>query len=212
MKKSFYKTVTEHSEYKIPKIKGSIFIGNIFYIESKEEGERYIKTIEKKYPDASHHCYAWRYEVQMNYDIFGTAIYTSKHNKVSDAGEPTNTAGKPIMNAIEKQELHNILVVVTRYFGGTLLGVGGLIQAYSESAKQTLQHAKITETEITKTIKFSYPFDLVSIVKKTLNKYQAKTAKENYDKNVDTEISINSGYLEEFKKEIFENSQGKIKI
>jgi len=53
----------------------------------------------------------------MNYDIFGTAIYSSKYNKISDAGEPTNTAGKPIMNMIEKHELHNVLVVVTRYFG-----------------------------------------------------------------------------------------------
>ncbi|HBB04652.1 TPA: hypothetical protein DCZ39_07325 [Patescibacteria group bacterium] len=100
-----------------------MFIGNIFHVENKEEAEKYIHEIEKKYPDASHHCYAYRYEVQMNYDIFGSTVFTSKYNKVSDAGEPVSTAGKPIMNAIEKHNLHNVLVVVTRYFGGTLLGV-----------------------------------------------------------------------------------------
>ncbi|MEI7558242.1 MAG: YigZ family protein [bacterium] len=99
-------------------------MGNVFHIQDKDEAENHLEEIRKKYPDASHSCYAYRYEVQMNYDIFGTAVYTCKHNKVSDEGEPTNTAGKPIMAMIEKYGLHNVLIVVTRYFGGTLLGVG----------------------------------------------------------------------------------------
>ena len=148
----------------------------------------------------------------MNFDIFGTPVYTSKYNKVSDAGEPTNTAGKPIMSMIEKYELHNVLVVVTRYFGGTLLGVGGLIQAYGEGAKQVIEHANIIEAEIMRTIKFSYHFDLVSTVRNLLNKYNAKIIEEKYDKDVDMEISINSGYLETFKNELFKNSKGQIKL
>lgn len=187
-------------------------MGNIFHIESKEEAEKHIKEIEKKYPDASHHCFAYRYDVQMNLDIFNNKIYTCKYNKVSDAGEPVSTAGKPIMNMIEKHGLHNVLVVVTRYFGGTLLGVGGLIQAYGECAKQVIEHAKISEEEIMKTIVFSYNFDLVQVVRNTLNKYQSKVIEEKYEEKVTMKIAINSGYIEAFKQELFNNSKGEINL
>lgn len=207
-----YKTIDEHTAYEIPKIKWSIFIGNVFHIQDKDEAENHLEEIRKKYPDASHSCYAYRYEVQMNYDIFGTAVYTCKHNKVSDEGEPTNTAGKPIMAMIEKYGLHNVLIVVTRYFGGTLLGVWGLIQAYGECTKQVIEHAEIKESEILKTIAFSYIFDLVPIVRNLLNKYHAKIKEEKYDEQVTMDITINSGYIEEFKRELFENSKGQIKI
>jgi len=212
MIKLIYKTIKEHSEYEIPKIKWSIFIGNIFHIENKEEAEKYIHQIEKKYADASHSCYAYRCEVQMNYDIFGTEVYTCKYNKVSDAGEPVSTAGKPIMNMIEKHNLHNVLIVVTRYFGGTLLGVGWLIQAYGQAAKEVIEHANIIETEIIKTLKFNYAFDLVPIVRNITNKYSAKIGEEKYDIDVVCEIYINSWYLETFKKELFDHSNGQIKV
>lgn len=212
MEKLLYKTVSEHHEFTIPKIKWSIFIGNIFHIENKDEVEKYINEIEKKYADASHSCYAYKYEIQMNYDIFNTAVYTCKYNKVNDAGEPVSTAGKPIMNMIEKHNLHNVLVVVTRYFGGTLLGVGGLIQAYGEAAKKVIEHAKIIETEIMKTVKFNYAFDLVPVVRNVVNKFTAKIIEEKCDTDIACEISINGWYLETFKKEIFENSKGQIKI
>jgi len=210
MNKLLYKTVLQHQEFELPKIKWSRFIGNIFHVENKEESEWYIHDIETKYPDASHHCFAYRYDVQMNFNIFWDVIFWCKYNKSSDAGEPANTAGKPIMNMIEKYELHNILIVVTRYFGGTLLGVGGLIQAYREAAKQVIEHADIIQIEIMKTLKFSYPFDLVPIVMNVINKYDAKIVQEKYDKNVECEIRINSWYVEVFKKDLFENSQGKI--
>ena len=212
MNKLLYKTIIENTEYKISKIKWSIFIGNIFHIKDKEDAEKHIKQIEKKYPDASHHCFAYRYEVQMNLDIFGTAVYTCKHNKVSDAGEPVSTAGKPIMNMIEKHGLHNILVVVTRYFGGTLLGVGGLIEAYGQAAKEVIEHATIIETEIMKTVKFSYAFNLMPIVKNLVHKYTAKIIHETCDTKMESEIRINSWYVEMFKKELFENSKGQITL
>jgi len=212
VEKLIYKTINNHHEHEIPKIKWSIFIGNVFHIESKEEAEKHIQEIEKKYADASHSCYAYRYEVLSNQDIFWTTVYTSKHNKVSDAGEPMNTAGKPIMSMIEKYGVHNVLIVVTRYFGGTLLWVGGLIQAYGEAAKQAIEHAKIEEEEIMKILEFTYDFDLVQTVRNLLNKYHTKIIEEKYEENVKIKISINSGYREEFKKELFENSKGQIKV
>ena len=116
------------------------------------------------------------------------------------------------MNMIEKHGLHNVLVVVTRYFGGTLLGVGGLIQAYGESAKQVIEHANIIEEEMMKTVDVSFSFDLVQTVRNILNKYQAKLIEEKYEEQVTMKIAINSGYLEAFKQELFEHSKWQIKI
>ncbi len=212
MEKLLYKTIDEYAEFEIPKIKWSRFIGNIFHCENKEDTEHFIHEIEKKYPDASHHCFAYRYEVQMNLDIFGNAVYASKHNKVSDAGEPTNTAGKPIMSMIEKYELHNILVVVTRFFGGTLLGVGGLIQAYGEAAKQVIEHADIIEAEIMKTLKFNFDFDLIPIVRNICNKYSAKIIEERYNEDIWIHLIINAWLMNDFSKELKNESKGSIII
>jgi putative IMPACT (imprinted ancient) family translation regulator len=117
---------------------------------------------------------------------------TPEHFKLSDEGEPANTAGKPILAQIQGHELHNILIVVTRYFGGTMLGIGGLIQAYGDCAKQVIEHGKIIQQEITKVITFSYNFDLVPIVRNVVNKFNAKIVNEKYNKEVECEISINT--------------------
>lgn len=93
-----------------------------------------------------------------------------------------------------------------------MLGVGGLIQAYGECAKQAIEHAGIVEAEIMRTVVFSYSFDLVPIVRNVCNKYHIKTIEENYDKDVEGKVRINSGYLEAFKKDLFESSKGQIQI
>jgi uncharacterized YigZ family protein len=209
--KLLYKTVTTHSEFEIPKIKWSRFIGNIFHIENKEEAEKYLKSVQERYRDATHNCYAYSYGTNVNFDLFGNLEITSDYFKCSDEGEPANTAGKPILAQIQGHKLHNVLIVVTRYFGGTLLGVGGLIQAYGEGAKQVIERAKIIETEIMKIVKFSYAFDLVPIVRNIVHKYDAKI-EEKYDKDVEWEIRINGWYLEAFKKDLFDSSKGQIKL
>ncbi len=212
MTKLLYKTIVQNSEFEIFKIKWSRFIGNVFHIENKEEAEKHLKDIQKKYRDATHNCYAYTYGTNVNFDLFGNVEIMPEYFKQSDEGEPTNTAGKPILAQIQGHKLHNVLVVVTRYFGGTLLGVGWLIQAYGDCAKQIIEHTNIVEMEIVKSIKFSYDFDLVSIVRNSINKFSAKIVNEKYDKRVECEISINSWDLEAFKKEIFEQSKGEIQI
>ena len=100
--------------------KKSKFIANLFYIESQQEAEKIIKQIKKKYYDARHNCIAYR--VIENDSVI---------EKSSDDGEPSGTAGAPMLNILQKNNLCNVLVVVTRYFGGILLGTGGLVRAYS---------------------------------------------------------------------------------
>ena len=111
--------------------KKSKFIANIYYIESVEEAEKLIKDANKKYFDARHNCYAF-------------SVYTENGivNRFSDDGEPSGTAGAPMLNILQKNNLVNVLVIVTRYFGGVLLGTGGLVRAYSNSLLQAIEKSE----------------------------------------------------------------------
>ena len=121
-----YITIDKNTETQFIE-KKSKFISNIFYIENIEEAERYIEQTNKKYNDATHNCFAYRFIKD------GSLI-----EKASDNGEPQGTAGLPILNILQKNELVNVIIIVTRYFGGIMLGAGGLVRAYSEAAKQSV--------------------------------------------------------------------------
>lgn len=117
--------------------KKSRFIGQTFYVESVEKAEEILKQIKKKYYDARHNCYAYRILED------GNILQRS-----SDDGEPSSTAGAPILNVLEKNNLVNVLIIVTRYFGGILLGTGGLVKAYSESASRAIEKSGIIEKKL----------------------------------------------------------------
>lgn len=212
MSKIFYTTISASSEYELPKIKWSRFIGNIFHVEHKDDVEAALQEVKKKHTGANHHCFAYRYEVLVNPDIFGTNVISTKHNQSSDDGEPASTAGKPIMQILEKWAISNALLVVTRYFGWTKLGVGWLIQAYSECAKQTLAHAAICEAEIVKQLHFAYDFDLTQVIRNIVNTYQAKIIQETYNDEATITLEINQGYVVDFKNALNDVTKGKIQL
>ena len=126
----------EHIEAEITE-KKSKFIANIFYVQSQEEAENKIKEIRKKYYDARHNCFA-----------YSVTLKDETITKSSDDGEPSKTAGAPILNVITGNELSNILIVVTRYFGGILLGTGGLVKAYTNASLQALKQAEFVTEKI----------------------------------------------------------------
>ena len=128
-----YKTIKERSIAEIVE-KKSKFIANIFHIESKEEAEQIISSIKKEYYDARHNCFAYSF-----YDEKSMQIYT----RSSDDGEPSGTAGVPILSVVNGNNLVNVLIVVTRYFGGILLGTGGLVRAYKEAAEKVIINSKM---------------------------------------------------------------------
>ncbi len=111
--------------------KKSKFIANIFPIQTQEEAENYIKQIKKEHYSARHNCYAYRVISE------GKII-----EKASDDGEPSGTAGAPMLNILNKNNLCNVIVIVTRYFGGILLGTGGLVRAYSDSVIKAIDNAE----------------------------------------------------------------------
>lgn len=129
--------------------KKSKFIANLVYVESVKEAEEQIKLIKKKYFDAKHNCIAYRI-VEEEKII----------ERASDDGEPSGTAGGPMLNILQKNELANVLVVVTRYFGGILLGTGGLVRAYSDSLQKAIEESrkikKCLGIELKVTLDYSY--------------------------------------------------------
>ena len=130
------KTIKENTSSEIVE-KKSKFIANLFYVQTQEEAEEKIKEIRKKYHDARHNCYA--YSIMTKDGII---------NKMSDDGEPSGTAGNPMLNIILKKELINVLVIVTRYFGGILLGTGGLVRAYSDATLEAIEKAEFVIEQI----------------------------------------------------------------
>ncbi len=129
---SEYKTILEKNVKAEIVEKKSRFISNVFYVESVEEAEEKIKQVKKKYFDAKHNCYAYR--------ILDKDMVTERF---SDDGEPSGTAGAPMLDILAKTNLCNVVVVVTRYFGGILLGTGGLVRAYSDALKASIQSAML---------------------------------------------------------------------
>lgn len=121
----YYKTITEKSTGEIVE-KKSRFIAEMFPVETEEEAAVCIEKVRKKYYDARHHCFAYVLNEEPVVERF------------SDDGEPGGTAGKPILDVIKGAELKNTLIVVTRYFGGTLLGTGGLVRAYTASSREAV--------------------------------------------------------------------------
>ncbi|MEL7586362.1 MAG: YigZ family protein [Prolixibacteraceae bacterium] len=143
-----YLTIEKASEGMF-KDKGSKFLAFAYPVESEDKIREYIQKLRKEHHAARHHCFAWR---------LGAAM---EHFRSNDDGEPSSSAGKPILGQIQRLGLTDVLIVVVRYFGGTLLGVGGLIKAYGEAAADALSHATII-TRIVK-IPFCIHFDYLQM-------------------------------------------------
>ena len=198
--------ITNKDEYFTPdseakaelKVKGSKFIARIIPISSKEDSEKKYAEIKKRYYDATHNCFAYR----LNANIF----------RYSDNGEPSGTAGKPIFQIIESAGLNEVLCVVTRYFGGTKLGTGGLIRAYSEAAKLAVSNTKIKIKVYTKSLSLHFNYELENLVRKTINEFKGIIADSDYSDHIIMNVDIPRSKQEIFKTKLTELSNSTIKI
>ena len=174
-------------------VKKSKFICNLIKIESQEEAEDYIRKIKKKYYDARHNCVAYR--VIENEQVV---------EKSSDDGEPSGTAGGPMLNILQKNNLGNILVVVTRYFGGILLGTGGLTRAYSNTALASIENGKIIEVENGLQASLEIEYSENEKFKYYCEKNNIKIVETKYSENIIQKIELNE---EEYNKLISKNME-----
>jgi uncharacterized YigZ family protein len=143
-------------------VKGSRFIGSLAPAKAKDEAMLYIDDIRKEFYDATHNCFAYRLGAQgLNF-------------RTADDGEPNGSAGKPILFAIQKAAVSDVIVVVTRYFGGTKLGVGGLARAYADAADEVLKLCTKVDVIQTKPLRVFCVYEDVNIIKRLLHEYAAR--------------------------------------
>lgn len=157
-----FKTIQSPVENTLLKEKGSKFIGFAFPVNNEGELKTALEKIRSEHPKATHHCYAFR--MGMN----------GENYRANDDGEPSGSAGLPIYNQLLANEITNALVISVRYYGGTKLGVSGLVKAYKESAKITLEEALIITRELETTVEIQFNFNQQNLIFTLLSKYEAK--------------------------------------
>ena len=153
----------------IYKEKGSKFLAFTYRVSREEEIKEHLEALQKQYHDARHYCYAWRLGPQ------------KKRYRVNDDGEPSGSAGKPIHGQIVSRDLSDLLVVVVRYFGGTKLGVGGLINAYRSAASDALDHSKIIECKVYDSLKLEFGYGQMNSVMKIIKDFQLDFKQQEFD-------------------------------
>lgn len=166
--------------------KKSRFIANMFHVENVTEADEKIKQINKKYYDAKHNCYA--------YIVDGI-------EKCSDDGEPSKTAGAPMLDILKKNQFTNVLVIVTRYFGGILLGTGGLVRAYSEATKRAIENSDVVEIVSGERYIIEVSYENVNNVLYWCNKLNIKICENVYE----TSIKLTIESTKEDKEKLINN-------
>lgn len=184
-----FRTIEKPSEG-LFKDKGSRFISYAFNIHSEEQVKEIILSIKKEHHSARHHCYAWR--MGTNPPVF----------RVNDDGEPSSTAGKPILGQIQSFELTNILIVVVRYFGGTLLGVSGLINAYRNAALDAINNAQIVERILEKSLLIEFEYAVMNDVMKIFKDEKLPQVDPQYDLNCKVKTYIRKSESERIEKSL----------
>ena len=172
-----YKTITAMSEDEFV-ISRSRFITFAFPVTSEEEIDALLDEYRKRYNDSRHVCYAY---------VLGERY---EHYRANDDGEPSGSAGRPILGQIRSFELTNVLVIVVRYFGGIKLGTGGLVSAYQEGARNALQLANIVTKTIGLNVTFTFDYPATNEVNHVINDLNATKVAENYGANCEMTLSV----------------------
>jgi len=174
--------------------KRSRFLGRVWRVTSEEEARRLIEETKKKYYDARHNCWCYRLRA-------GAERY-------SDDGEPQGTAGQPMLGVFQKEEVTDVLCVVTRYFGGVLLGAGGLVRAYTQCAKETLDAAGVSVVRKWSQMSLTIPYPLFEKVKQEVGRCQGALGEVEYGSEITLEALLPEGMEEAFAEKVVELTAG----
>lgn len=172
-----YKTIIAPTEG-IYKEKGSKFLSFAIPVSSADEVKEIVKNYRKEYYDSRHVCYAY---------MLGA---DRKEFRANDDGEPSGTAGRPILGQINSRELTNILVIVVRYFGGILLGTGGLVVAYKEATTDALDQAEVSEKTVDESISIIFDYVLMNEVMRIIKDTNAQISSQSFENQCEMQLSI----------------------
>ncbi|MDR0907493.1 MAG: YigZ family protein [Rikenellaceae bacterium] len=171
-----YKTIAAPVETSLRE-RSSRFLGYGWPVSTEEEIKEHLDALRKKYYDATHHCYAWRLGAE------------GERFRANDDGEPSGTAGKPILGQMLSREVTNCLVVVVRYFGGTKLGVPGLIAAYKDAAAEVLDAAAIVERTVDVVVEVEFPFEVMNDVMRVVKELSPRVLAQDFDNVCQMQLS-----------------------
>lgn len=191
-----YKTIKQYGEGEIVE-KKSRFLGKIKPVETEEEAIAYIESIKKQYWDARHNCFAY---------IIGTKGETVR---CSDDGEPSGTAGKPMLEVLQNQGLCNVVAVVTRYFGGVLLGTGGLVRAYTQATQEALHEAQVCTMTPMLVMTVQTDYNAIGKIKYVLSQEEIPVLKEEYTSDVVVTFAVPFTQKEKMIKKLTEVTNGR---
>jgi len=191
------------------KVKGSLFKIYTFETNYVIDIKKKISQLENKFPDASHICYAYRICNADNLDLF----YNPEIIEFStDAGEPSGTAGKPILNTLKKNKIINRVIFVVRYFGGTKLGIPGLIKSYKYASELVLENVEYKKWVLQKELSLKVNYKYHKMIDKIIYDYGGKIIKSDFSDTISLNIEIPCKNFIDFKKDIIEKSNGTIKL
>jgi len=196
-----YTTVNRNTQVKNI-FKKSRFYSSVKEIEKEGEIKEFLKELKAQFPDANHHC--WAYKIGIN---------EQEKKQFSDAGEPSNSAGPPILQAIEHEKLTNVMVIVTRYFGGIKLGIGGLIRAYRESALNGLQASgRVEKLALREFILQRINYKELGPIIQSIESREGRIVNITYDENITVIAHLSEslqGWLNDMAKNV---SRGRVTI
>ncbi|EKO3608247.1 YigZ family protein [Vibrio metschnikovii] len=183
-------------------IKKSRFLTYLTHTSGVEEAKAFIASIKQQHPDARHHCSAFIAGRPENSTLWGC----------SDDGEPSGTAGKPMLAQLSGSGIGEITAVVTRYYGGILLGTGGLVKAYGGGVQQALKQLQINEKKITTKVLLTLDYSFIALAQSIMNEYEAKQVEAQYHDNVQIIMELPWGNLNDFTQNIINKSGAKILV
>ncbi len=182
-----YKTITNDIGEGYYTEKRSKFLAFAHHVETVDEAMDIVKQYRKKYYDARHCCYA--YMIGPERDVF----------RANDDGEPSSTAGKPILGQINSNELTNILIIVVRYYGGVNLGTGGLIVAYRTAAADAIAHSKIEERLVEEEVKYDFTYPMMNSVMRITKEMPVRIVDQHFDNTCSITLAIRKSLVQQLK-------------
>ena len=185
-------------QHEIEPIKGSRFIAHIAPVISDDDAQLFLEKIRQNYPDARHHCWAYRLD------------NIQKRVRFNDDGEPSGSAGKPILAPIEGNQLFNTMIIIVRYFGGVKLGVGGLVRAYSQAANEAINHAEIITVTPKTPLTFRFDYSLTSQVNTALNHLNLLPSATEYNEQTIMTINVIDSDVENVRNQLIDYTNDQI--
>ena len=193
-------TLSSQSEWKYSE-KGSTFTALTLPVASLGQVKNELNNLREQYPDANHICYGYRIKEGDRVDEFAT-----------DAGEPKGSSGIPILNVLKRNQLVNVVIFVIRYFGGSKLGIPGLINAYGTAAEKTIKNSKVKKWVQLERISFNYSYDLQNKVDSVLQKFNVKIINTDFGESIQVNLEVEVEKTEELGQQLRELSNGSIII